>query len=160
MVLFILEAIFLDPLVYIILKSNVVSFSLTSRLYYDLIQIKGSFLSLECRVALHDILQMLIDESIQPGQIVLVIYDRGIGILIGRELNEILGLLGIELNSIINLRFSPLSFQMPPHLFDFDEAFALRVEHLEGGEKCLGVVRLEISVLENCVTFVFVPLSM
>ena len=100
-----------------------------------------SFLSLECRITLHNILQVLVHKTIQPRQIVLVVNHLSLPILVSRKLHEVLRLLLAKLNT--------RCLQMPLHLLDLDVALPLGVQQSKSSQYSLGIVRLELLFFEN-----------
>ena len=78
-----------------------------------------SFLGLEVGVPFHDVLEVLVCKTVQPTQVILVVDNLGLWLFVGSEVNEVLGLFLTELD--------PRGFQMPPHLFNLDVAFAFGV---------------------------------
>lgn len=82
---------------------------------------------------------MLVHETIQPGEVVFVVDDFGLWILVGCELNEILGLLLAE--------FYTGGLQVTLHLLDLDVALVLGVEQPEGSEDGLRLIGFELLLL-------------
>ena len=58
-----------------------------------------SYFGLEVVVALHHPLEMLVDEGVQPGEVVLIVKDSGVGILACGEVDEVLSLLCAKFDS-------------------------------------------------------------
>jgi hypothetical protein len=84
---------------------------------------------------------VLIDEGVEPREVVLIVDNGGSLILIRGEVNKILGLFLVELDT--------RSLQVPLHLVNFDVPLALRVQKPECRQHGLGLVGLELAVLQH-----------
>ena len=89
---------------------------------------------------------MLINEGVESGEIVVVVDDRGVGVFVGGELDEVLSFLGVELDSESTFEL-PFRLEVSAHLFDLYVTFALGIQHLKRRQQRLWVVGLEIPIL-------------
>lgn len=79
---------------------------------------------------------MFIGETIQSGEVILIVDDFGLWILIGCELHEVLSLLLSE--------FYAGCLEVTLHLFDLDVALVLGVEQPKSREDRLRLIRFEL----------------
>ena len=84
---------------------------------------------------------MFVSETVQARQVVFVVYHFGLSVFVCREFHEVLGLLLPE--------FDTGSLQVPPHLFNLNVAFALRVQKSEGSQDGFRVIRFKLLFLED-----------
>lgn len=79
---------------------------------------------------------MFIGETIQSGEIILIVDDLGLWVLVGCELHEVLGLLLSE--------FYAGGLEVTLHLFDLDVALVLGVEQPKSREDRLRLIGFEL----------------
>jgi hypothetical protein len=93
---------------------------------------------------------MLIDETVQPRQIIFVVQYFGLWVFVRGEFHKILSLLLAEFNA--------RSLQMAFHLFDFDVTLPFGVQEPESSQYSFGIIRFELLLFKNCIARVL-PLS-